>query len=63
MQTKTLDAILRLKSFLHVRNICCKELQITNEMLNRFNSHNMYPTQVPSDDESLAVMNLCSEIE
>ena len=61
LNTKTLDSILRLKSFLHARNVCCKDLEITQYMLNLFNSQNMNKT-VPSDDKSAIVENLCREI-
>ena len=72
MSTATLNSIIRLKCFLFTRNICCRDFQVTEEMLSRFNARNMYPvkpktkdpeTEKAEEDEELRLLEeLCGDI-
>ena len=51
MKNRTLDAIVRVRSYLSNRNIAVPQFQVTENMLKRFNSNVMYKSAEKREDE------------
>ena len=61
LKTTTLDAIVRVRAFMHQNKICCNSYDIPNEMLERFTSEIYNVSNDDTEDNAMIDINVVSD--